>query len=108
MAFLGRSHRVGNSRIRPFFAILAASFALVSCGPASDGKRYVKECILPADQLGSLQGKWKTPGVPIAFQAGAFSTDEMSAIVSAAKTWNGFSQASLGYDLIDFGDAGSP
>ena len=99
----------GLSRLCLAVGLLAALWTCLG-GCALDGgaKNVVKDCILPTDQAGTLIGKWKTMAVPIAFQAGAFSSSEMSEMVSAADTWNTFYAASLGLAAIDYGDKGSP
>jgi hypothetical protein len=88
---------------------LSALGAIVwSCAPAVPDKSYVKECILPTDQLGTLSARWGSLPVPVAFHANEFSSDEMSAITHAADTWNEFFQATQGISVIDYGDANNP
>lgn len=79
------------------------AFFGTGCALSKDKKKTVTECILPSDQTGTLSGKWTANPIPIAFQSGAFSSDEMAAITRAADTWNEFSKISLGYPILDYG-----
>lgn len=105
-------NRVGNSKYSyetHYMSCLAAMLLvtntiLTSCAPAASTKAVVKQCVLPADQAGTLSGRWKIKPIPVAFQQGAFSNAEMAAIMAAADVWNGFYSASLGIArIIDYG-----
>lgn len=71
-------------------------------------KSFIKDCVLPDDQVGTLTGKWQATPVPIAFHQGDFAADEIADIVAAADTWNEFYAVSLNLSPIDYGSAASP
>jgi hypothetical protein len=77
------------------------AFSLSSCGQIGDA--VVTACNVPSDQSQTLSGKWPVTPVPIAFHAGDWAPSEMSAVTSAADTWNQFYEASRGFQLIDYG-----
>jgi hypothetical protein len=66
--------------------------------------QLVTTCVLPADQIATLAGHWKTIPVPIAFHQGDFNSDEVSAMTAAADTWNTFYSATQNIkQVIDYG-----
>lgn len=88
--------------------ILCALF-MCACAPElPEKKEVVKECRLPDDQSGTLEGRWSVPPVPIAFKSGDFQADEIADIIKAADVWNTFFKASLNTQVIDYGDAANP
>ena len=78
------------------FGIPLIAIALNSCALGGQSQPVVTQCILPADQAGSLSGRWTVQPIPIAFHQGDFSGSEINAMVSAAGAWNTFYNASLG------------
>ncbi|HAR42386.1 MAG TPA: hypothetical protein DCS07_07100 [Bdellovibrionales bacterium] len=89
--------------------LLLAAGLTPACSLDKGSKKVIKECVLPADQTGTLSGHWRTTAIPIALQAGAFSAQEIGIITSAADTWNSFYSESLGMAAIDYGgNAASP
>jgi len=70
---------------------------------AAKKKEVVKECNLPSDQSGTLEGRWKITPVPIAIKSGHFQQDEIEDIVKAADIWNAFYKETAGTDVIDYG-----
>lgn len=93
---------------RGALALFGICLAMTGCSPDGGSKIFLKDCILPDDQAGSLTGRWNTIPVPLAFQAGAFSDAELTEMVRAAGTWNEFSEASLNVKMLDFGDETAP
>ena len=103
---------------RPVFLHILASCFLVgfcltfaSCVQKETQEEVIqvtKECSLPADQAGTLGGKWKVTPVPIAMKRGDFHPDEVTAIVKAADVWNKFFEESMGFKIIDYGDPAAP
>lgn len=71
-------------------------------------KSFVKECVLPPDQSGTLSGKWKTTAVPVALHEGEFAPEEAAEIATAASTWNEFFAASLNLTALDIGSKENP
>ena len=90
------------------FAISFALNLLSGCAPEVSSKKYLKECVLPQDQSGTLEGKWKVAPIPVALRQGDFSAAEAQAIQAAATEWNAFSSASLGSPILDIGPDGNP
>lgn len=82
----------------------------VACAPkvTPKAKSVLKDCKLPEDQKGSIQGRWNTLPVPVAFEAEKFPADQITAITAAAETWNKFTNESLGIQVLDYGTEGSP
>lgn len=70
-----------------------------------EGNNYVKTCVLPNDQAGTISGRWSAIPIPIAAYEGDFNAEEQKVISSAAKTWNSFYQASQKQTLLDVGSA---
>jgi hypothetical protein len=93
-----------RSALSAALAVLAATSA---CAPESS-KKVIKECVLPADQAKTLSGKWKLTPVPISLKAGEFTSDEAESILRAADVWNAFFKASMGIQVLDYGDRSSP
>ncbi|HLE01472.1 MAG TPA: hypothetical protein VJB59_14510 [Bdellovibrionota bacterium] len=90
------------------FVALALSSALTGCAPRESTKHYLKQCVLPEDQTGTLSARWKKVAVPIAFQQGQFDASELNDMIEAANTWNDFYAQSLGLSAIDYGDPANP
>lgn len=90
------------TRVNTLSLILLCLYA-GACSPKSIEKHFIKDCILPDDQKGTVIGKWKLLAVPIALQAGAFNAAEAQAITSAADTWNEFFAYSFGLPSVDYG-----
>jgi hypothetical protein len=78
-----------------------------ACAEATDAP-VVTTCQLPSDQSGTLSGYWNLKPVPIAFHAGDWSASDMSAMTTAADTWNRFYGTSQKFAIIDYGTASSP
>jgi len=73
----------------------------------SDAGGVVTECILPEDQLGTISGRWPVLPVPVALADGQYSSDDSTAITSAADSWNEFYSESMGTTLLNYGDGGA-
>ena len=69
----------------------------------------VTECDLPDDQSETLIGSWGKLPIPLAIESGStgFDSDEASAILAAAETWNNHFEAALGLTVFDTGTSGS-
>jgi len=102
---------------RVFWQMIASSYLVGFCltfascvenVPRNEVIPVIKECSLPADQSGTLGGKWKVVPVPIALRTGDFQPDEVKAIMKAADVWNKFFEESMGFKIIDYGDAAAP
>ncbi len=63
----------------------------------------VKTCLIPSDQSGTVSAHWTITPIPIALASGAFSSDETSAIATAAQSWNTFFTASKNINIINYG-----
>lgn len=61
---------------------------------------------MPADQTGTLTGKWAAGPIPIAVQSNVFTAAESNAIQAAVTTWNNFGKQSFGRALFDAGTNG--
>jgi hypothetical protein len=84
-----------------FFVILVSpSCALYN---AQGTKAVIKECNIPADQSGTISGKWAVTPVPIAFFQGHFDTAEITEMTKAADSWNKFFTASKSFNTLDYG-----
>jgi hypothetical protein len=101
---MGTQRSFGMSRLFQFIAfffLFALASVLTGCAKAkSKSKGVVKECVLPADQSGTLSGKWPVTPVPVAVREGDFSGAETSAISAALTSWNGFFGQSKGISVI--------
>jgi hypothetical protein len=108
-----RSLGIAFEKAVAVFCVFGAFTLLSACGMVRNGKlntssSMVTDCILSADQGGTLSGRWMKTAVPIAFESGAWNSSEMAAIIRAADTWNNFFAKSMGYPAIDYGSASSP
>lgn len=74
----------------------------------SGGVTVVKTCSIPADQTGTLSGRWPITPIPIAFAAGAFNSSETSAITAAADSWNQFFNAASNITTLNYGTSTAP
>lgn len=102
-SFQGLSHNLYH----PWSGLAAlCGLVLILSGCAQGLSGVTRECILPQDQQNTFRGKWASGPVPIAVQSGAFSQTEITAILSAANTWNSFGQMSFGHPLLDVGEGG--
>ncbi|MBU6152890.1 MAG: matrixin family metalloprotease [Bdellovibrionales bacterium] len=81
-------------RLRSLLLLLVLG---TSCGEKSES--VTKECVLPADQVGTITGRWTARPVPVAVIANDFSSSELSAISAAINSWNSFFKASKGFSL---------
>jgi hypothetical protein len=95
------------------FLLSALSLGLLStaCAPPVPQQSYVRECILPEDQAGTISGRWPIPEVPVAFfqpHLPMFLEREITAMVSAAETWNKFYGSTRGFDLVNIGTQSQP
>jgi hypothetical protein len=52
--------------------------------------------------------RWSILSIPIAFKAGAFSSDEKAAIIAAADIWNRFYYKTNGFTIFNYGSAEAP
>lgn len=92
-----------------FLIILSLPWIFIlSCAPEKKNQPLVKECILPEDQIATLSGKWPAVPVPLAVKAGEFSPDEIKELAGAADSWNRFTQGSMGFFALNYGDANNP
>ena len=80
--------------------VFLVGFLPAACGGLLDDG-VVTECVLPQDQLGTLQGKWPVTPVPLALQAGAFNQTEKALITEAVASWNIFFGNSLGIEVLN-------
>jgi hypothetical protein len=71
--------------------------SLSACAPQTGS--YTKACKIPNDQTNTVLGRWTVHPVPLAVQAGDFTSTELEAIQGAINTWNSFFQYSKGYSL---------
>ena len=93
--------------IRLLPCILAAMLA-VSCAPKTKkGETVVKDCVLPEEQVNTLQGRWATAPIKLAFRTGDWATDQVTDIQNAASTWNTFFNLSKGFAIFESGPAGT-
>lgn len=100
--------RLFKSSIHFSTTIVMLSVLLLSgCIQKKSSKFYLKDCNLPTDQSGTINGRWTSSPIPIAFQASAFSSSEIKEMTSAADTWNDFFASSKGYSIINYGSTGS-
>lgn len=96
-----------------FLGLVAAavSFATtVGCGATSKkkpGETVVKECVLPENQIYSLQGQWAAPPIKISFKTNEWANDEIAEVQAGANTWNSFFTQSKGFSIFDAGPAGT-
>lgn len=93
--------------------LLSCALLTVACAPkkkAKTGKdQIVKECVMAADQIGTLSARWLQLPIPIAFsQQSQFTPEEIAEVVAAAKAWNDFYQASMGVKAFNYGDDANP
>lgn len=86
----------GQGALRILIAFLC--LPLMHCAP---GMGITTQCILPSDQAKTIDEKWAAISIPLALQAGAFSSTEITAIQRAIKTWNQFASASFGKPLFN-------
>lgn len=88
----------------------AASLVFNGCMQAREGKSYVQECVLRAEQRATISGRWPITPIPIAFHTGSgFTTDEIRAITDSIDTWNDFHDSVHGdFPLMDYGTKSSP
>jgi hypothetical protein len=91
-----------------WFFIVAMGATVFSCAFPNKEKKIITECILPADQTGTLSGNWRRTPIPVAFHAGDFNAEEMSDIAKAGQTWNSFFSKAHGGPALDFGDPANP
>jgi hypothetical protein len=83
--------------------------AIGCAAKSSDSSQaVVKECVLPADQKGTISGAWPVTPIPVALQAGAFSPTEKADIAAAVSVWNTFFTESKGFTILNNGDSSSP
>ena len=80
--------------------LLAAFSILTGCAAEISSRSVVTSCILPDDQTGTFDGRWKVAPIPIAVQSGQFSADEKATIVQAIQRWNSFTRLSLKQDIF--------
>ncbi|MFZ9594849.1 MAG: hypothetical protein ACO3A2_02090 [Bdellovibrionia bacterium] len=83
--------------------ILGGPFLSCALYSPSSSQPVSKNCEVPADQSGTISGKWAIGPIPVAFQQGAFSADEIRAITAAMDTWNQFSMKAQGVTMFDYG-----
>jgi hypothetical protein len=69
---------------------------------------FTKMCNIPSDQTGTLEGRWLTKPIPVAFHNGDFSSNDTTSMTNAMATWNNFFNASKGAPIYSYGSAGSP
>lgn len=92
------------------FAIAIAGGACAPFGfQSSTLPATVTECVLPDDQQGTLIGSWAKLPIPLAIESGAggFDTDEITAILAAAATWNAHFETVIGQPAFDTGEGES-
>lgn len=77
-----------------------------ACAPFGAENLLVRECVLPADQVQTLGGRWPEAPVKLAldsYNSGGWTSSERQAIASAADTWNAFHSASKGLPAFSYG-----
>lgn len=84
-------------------AIAILPLALVDCALQTTNGGFTKDCSIPNDQSGSIQGRWLNHPIPIAFHVNDFNTAELTALTRAAETWNQFFTQSKGFPIVDYG-----
>jgi hypothetical protein len=69
----------------------------------------VTECVLPDDQSQTLIGSWGKLPIPLAIESGSggIDSDEVTAILAAADTWNAHFESALGLTVFDTGSGDS-
>lgn len=83
-------------------------FVLMGCAKAitKAGAAFTNQCLIPSDQSGTIEGQWGFTPIPVAFSlsndAYIFSGGELSAITTAADTWNAFFGRSKGFPIINY------
>jgi hypothetical protein len=88
--------------------LLLAAVFLSACAPAAKrSRRLQQDCVLAADQEGSLLGKWSRNPVPIAVEQSAFTVSEVSQIRAGADTWNTFFSNSMGTQALNYLEGGA-
>jgi hypothetical protein len=97
-----------KSRALRAAAVCAALATASACAPGNNNKAFVKDCVLPDDQIATLSGKWPTTPIPVAFKQGQWKGIEMEAVMKAAERWNSLFQSSIGTKVLDFGSRTSP
>ncbi len=90
-------------RLNAIIAIAVLCAGVQACSPRNQPS-VITQCVLPDDQVKTLAGKWNALAVPIAFHGGDFTTDQITAMLAAADTWNNFYAKSLGLYTIDYGN----
>ncbi|MBN22347.1 MAG: hypothetical protein CL678_13780 [Bdellovibrionaceae bacterium] len=98
-----------KSTIRTMIMTLALGGMVAACAKPTTGESYEKECVLPSDQSGTLEGRWlnnPAPPISVAFRTGHFNNEEAAALVAAASTWNDFYQSVNNLQLLNTGSGG--
>lgn len=84
--------------------IIVISFP--ACARKTDKKNYVKDCILPDDQRGTITGRWPITPIPVATaSATQFFPEDVADVTAAVETWNDFYETVNGYPLLQFDGA---
>lgn len=102
-----------NSGLTAWACAIAIAMASSACAPfglqSSTLPATVTECVLPDDQQGTLIGSWAKLPIPLAIESGAggFDTDEITAILAAAATWNAHFETAIGQPAFDTGEGDS-
>lgn len=105
---ISRANTLKTRHFALFLGVLLCSLPGCALNFGDSTASVVKACVLPADQKGTLAGKWKVTPVPVAFHQGDFSDEEITSMTAAADTWNTFFAASQGLSkVIDYGEGGS-
>ena len=119
MGFLGSLNRAisfyGNATVSRdlLLGLVAAvvSFSTtVSCGPKTKKKitdKVQTECVLPENQIYSLQGRWAAPPIKLSFKNNEWDSAQITEIQAGANTWNAFFNLSKGFSIFDAGPAGT-
>ncbi len=99
----------GNLLI-PFIILVLLSAA---CQKSRRGQEFLLSCEIGADQGGTISGVWEVRPIPIAFRVtnstiSNWTTEEINAILQAARNWNTFFKASMGFPIFDIGGASNP
>lgn len=97
--------RSGPSALRiALLCSLILSVAACALYPTGGATPVVKTCSIPADQSGTISGRWPVTPIPIAYHQSDFDDAEMADISAAADTWNKFYTGASAITVIDTGD----
>jgi len=79
----------------------------MGCAVEKKAKKFVKECVLPEDQSGTLTGRWPVLPVEVSLQTGSWGSAEQTLLTTAADSWNTFYESVHDFTLLKYDTEGA-